>query len=80
MTIPIKWIGSVHKRSGRQGFRPEAVVIHMMGGTLAGTDSWFNNPHAGASSHFGVGKSGQIHQYVGESDTAFHAGHTLKPT
>ena len=44
MALNIKWIGSPNKRKGRNGFRPEAVVIHIMEGTLKGTDSWFKNP------------------------------------
>lgn len=44
MALNIKWIGSPHKTKGRSGFRPEAVVVHIMEGTLAGTDSWFKKP------------------------------------
>jgi N-acetylmuramoyl-L-alanine amidase len=80
MTLPIKWVGSIHKNSGRKGFRPEAVVVHIMEGTLAGTDSWFNDPRSKVSTHYGIGRNGQIHQYVGESDTAFHVGRRSNPT
>src|SRR4051812_28530968 len=59
---------------GRAGFRPEAIVIHVMDGTLAGTDSWFNDPRSRVSAHYGVGKAGQVHQYVKEIDAAHHAG------
>ena len=31
------------------------------------------------SAHYGIGRSGEIHQYVGEADTAFHAGRVWKP-
>ncbi len=80
MALPIKWMGSIHKRKGRGGFRPEAIVIHIMEGSLGGTDSWFNDPKASVSAHYGIGKNGAIHQYVLETDTAFHAGRRSTPT
>jgi N-acetylmuramoyl-L-alanine amidase len=66
---------------GRPGqFQPEAVVIHIMDGTLSGTDSWFNDTRAKVSAHYGIGKAGQVHQYVKEADTAFHAGTVDRPS
>jgi hypothetical protein len=47
------------------------VVIHIMAGTLAGTDSWFRNPKAQASSHFGTGKTGALYQWVDTKDRAW---------
>jgi N-acetylmuramoyl-L-alanine amidase len=70
--------GNFHK--GRRGFRPEAIVIHIMDGTLAGTDAWFKNPRSSVSAHYGVGKHGEIHQYVAETDSAFHAGTVDHPS
>jgi N-acetylmuramoyl-L-alanine amidase len=78
--LATKWIGCLHKRAGRAGYRPEAVVVHIMEGTLAGTDSWFNSPQSKVSTHYGIGRNGEIHQYVGESDTAFHVGRRSNPT
>jgi len=77
------WIGCARGnfRIGRAGgFQPEAIVIHIMDGTLLGTDAWFNNPVAQVSAHYGVGKDGDIHQYVEEKDTAFHAGKVERPS
>ncbi|NGZ60003.1 MAG: hypothetical protein CV081_05815 [Nitrospira sp. LK265] len=51
-----------------------------MEGTLKGTDAWFSNEESEVSAHYGVGKEGQIHQYVGESDQAWHAGRIVSPT
>lgn len=51
-----------------------------MAGTLRGTDAWFNNKKAGASAHYGIGKKGEVHQYVDDKDTAWHAGVVNKPT
>ena len=73
------WKGAVNYAAGRRGWTPEAIVIHVMDGSLSGTDSWFNNPASGVSAHYGVGKDGVIHQYVQENDTAFHAGTIVNP-
>ncbi len=53
---------------------PDVIVIHLMDGTESGTDAWFANPAAQVSAHYGVAKTGAIHQYVKEEDTAYHAG------
>ncbi|HEX8261398.1 MAG TPA: N-acetylmuramoyl-L-alanine amidase [Allosphingosinicella sp.] len=77
-----QWKGA-HPRNfsrGRSGHRPEAIVIHIMDGTLVGTDSWFNDPVSRVSAHYGVGKTGIVHQYVRETDSAFHAGTIVAPT
>lgn len=50
------------------------VVIHLMDGTLGGTTSWFMNPRSDVSAHFGIGKDGELVQYVNLGDTAWHAG------
>ena len=39
-----------------------------------GTDSWFRNPAAQVSAHYGVSLSGAIHQYVDLSNTAWGNG------
>ena len=79
MTLPVTWVGTPNRHKGREGFRPEAVVVHIMEGTLASTDSWFGTTESRVSAHYGVARDGSIHQYVGESDTAFHAGRVWKP-
>lgn len=61
-------------RQGRQGFRPKAIVIHIIVGSQKSADNSFLNPAHGTSAHFSVGKNGAIHQYVDTEDTAFHAG------
>ncbi|WP_330478673.1 N-acetylmuramoyl-L-alanine amidase [Streptomyces platensis] len=47
------------------------VVVHIMVGTLPGSDSWFRNPKAQASSHFGTGKTGALYQWVDTKDRAW---------
>lgn len=64
---------------GRKGYRPEAVVIHIVDGTLIGTDSWFANTTSQVSAHYGIGKNGEVHQYVQENDAAWHAGRVDAP-
>ncbi len=65
---------------GRNGNKPEIIFIHIMDGTLTGTDSWFANPASKASSHYGVGFSGEVHQYVKEEDGAWTQGLVDNPT
>lgn len=65
---------------GRGAFKPEIIVIHIMDGTLVGTDSWFASTVSKVSAHYGIGKSGEVHQYVKETDTAWHAGRVSNPT
>ena len=80
-----QWIGSPYfgyprGTHGRSGHEVIAIVNHIMAGSLAGTDQWFqNNPNA-VSAHFGVGRRGEVHQYVGIGDTARHAGRINKPS
>lgn len=81
--MSIIWKGAYagNFRVGRpNGLRPEAIVIHIMDGTLDGTGSWFNDPIANVSAHYGVGKGGAVHQYVKEADTAQHAGIVDRPS
>ncbi len=65
---------------GRRGYQPEAIVIHIMEGTLPGTDNWFGNTQSKVSAHYGIGLDGAVHRYVQEKDTAWHAGRIDKPS
>lgn len=72
----------IHKdnwQAGRDGYKVRGVVIHIMQGTLIGTDSWFNTAGSYVSSHDGIGKNGDLHEYVGFNDTAYHAGRVNQP-
>src|SRR5699024_10595918 len=40
-------------------------------GTLEGSQAWFNNQTAQASSHFGTGKDGELRQWVDTADRAW---------
>ena len=77
------WIGcpGSNFRKGRPlGFRPEAVVIHIMDGSFSAGESVFLSEGTQKSAHYGISKEGVIRQYVDENDTAFHAGVVVNPT
>jgi hypothetical protein len=79
----IKFIGCPESnfRRGRPfGLRPEAIVIHIMDGSFAAGESVFRNPKTQKSAHYGISHEGEIHQYVDEKNTAFHAGIVVNPT
>lgn len=55
------------------GNRPRLLIVHIMQGTLEGTNNWFRNPASKVSAHFGVGRLGQVVQWVSTRDIAWHA-------
>lgn len=68
-------------RAGRPaGFKVEAIVIHIGVGSLRSIDSQFNDPNSSVSAHYCVSKTGEVHQYVTEVNTAFHAGIVDRPS
>jgi N-acetylmuramoyl-L-alanine amidase CwlA len=69
----VKWIGSPNYTEGREGNGVDHIVIHWMDGDLASADSVFQNTNRQTSAHYGI-EDGTVHQYVKESDTAWHAG------
>lgn len=75
----IKQIPSPNFTKGRKA-PISMVVIHIMAGSLIGTDNWFSQKVSKASSHYGVGFKGDVHQYVSEQDTAWHSGVVRSPT
>jgi hypothetical protein len=62
------------------GMRPEAIVLHRTGGTAEEIRVRFLDPTTAISAHYVVAKDGGVTQYVGEQDTAFHAGVVINPT
>ena len=72
--MTIKWIGA-HANNfekGRRGKTVNKIILHWIVGTLGSADATFNKADRLASAHYGIG-DGDIHQYVQESDTAYHA-------
>jgi N-acetyl-anhydromuramyl-L-alanine amidase AmpD len=78
-----QWIGCAQSnfRIGRPaGFKPGIIVLHAADGDLANADRRFNKSGALQSMHYAIGNNGEIHHYVQEADTAFHAGLVVNPT
>jgi hypothetical protein len=78
-----QWIGCAPQnfRKGRPaGSPPAAVVLHVLGGPVEEIDKKFADPASALSAHYAVARDGRVHQYVEESDTAFHAGVVVSPT
>jgi N-acetylmuramoyl-L-alanine amidase len=70
-------------RKGRPShLRIEAVVIHLIDGSQASADETFRSAllDLKRSAHYSVSRTGEIHQYVDEQDTAFHCGILHQPT
>ncbi|HVW98663.1 MAG TPA: peptidoglycan recognition family protein [Mucilaginibacter sp.] len=78
--MEIVQVKSPNYTSGRAGYKPIAIVIHIMEGSLKGTDSWFKSTSSQVSAHYGIGVNGEVHQYVQETDSAWHAGRVSSPT
>ena len=63
------------RRGRRRGSTVDRIVIHITasGPNIDGTVSWFRNPDAKVSSHYIVGRDGEVVQMVRNADTAYHA-------
>lgn len=60
----------------------DTLVIHIIDGSLAACDATFldNTLEVPRSAHYAIARNGDVHQYVDERDTAFHAGKIVEPT
>lgn len=70
-------------RKGRPAhFEVEAIVIHVIDGDQSAADATFTDDTLTErrSAHYSISQRGDIHQYVAEEDTAYHAGIVHKPT
>ena len=66
------WDGPIPNETPRAMRRPIlGLVLHIEQGSEAGTDSWFHNPKAQASAHFGNPKQGRLDQWVDTNDKAW---------
>jgi N-acetyl-anhydromuramyl-L-alanine amidase AmpD len=65
------------------GYRIEGIVIHIMQGTLKGTDGWFGGENIASgvysSTQEGIGKNGEVHVYLEPSEMAYHVGRVNAP-
>jgi hypothetical protein len=78
-----KWVGcppSNFRRGRAFSLRPEAIVVHIIDGSFAAGEAVFLDATTQKSAHYAVSRAGEVHQYVDESDTAFHAGILVNPT
>ena len=85
MPLGIKKIGCApaNFREGRPShLQIEAVVIHIIDGSQFSADATFLNPtlELKRSAHYSISRTGEIHQYIDEQDTAFHCGIVDRPT
>ncbi|MDT3427684.1 N-acetyl-anhydromuramyl-L-alanine amidase AmpD [Paenibacillus forsythiae] len=63
--------------SSRDGHVPIAIVDHISGGTMGSMDNWFTSSgNKVSSAHYGVSRSGDIHQYVDIQKMAWANGIT----
>ena len=74
----------IQKLSPNQGSRDgnpiKYICIHIMDGTLTGTDAHFADPYSQVSANYGVGLNGEIHQYVSDDKMAWANGGVKNPT
>lgn len=80
MPLTIERAPTPNFAKGRQGYKPEAFVIHVTEGKAEGTLSWFASSKSGVSAHYLVLKDGGIVQFVDDADTAWHAGRVDQPS
>ena len=71
MAYIYKYIPSPNYRKGRSA-KITTVVIHWIVGNLASADRTFGSRSSGVSAHYGI-EDNQVHQYVDEDNTAWHA-------
>lgn len=77
--IQIKQMKSPHHCS-RYGQKPCLIVWHIAEGTYNGTISWETNKDSKVSSHFVLGKNGEVAQLVPLNMAAWTQGKVDKPT
>ena len=71
MALNIKQVPSPNHYNGRNGHRVTHITLHIMVGRLSGTDAVFQRPSSQASAHYGIGGTGEIHQYVSEANGSY---------
>lgn len=77
-----QWLGcaAANFRQGRPlGMKADLIVLHTFEGSPADAASRFNREVRQESFHYLVSEQGGVYQFVGESDTAYHAGLVVNP-
>ena len=75
----IKQYNTTNKQS-RSGYVPKFICWHIADGTLNGTLAWEQNPQSQVSSHFILGKNGEVYQMVPLNMAAWTQGGIRNPT
>lgn len=75
----MNFVSSPNFKKGRDGYLPQAIVLHMTQGSSRSTISWFLNPISEVSAHYLITEDGEIIQFVKEEDTSWHAGVVKNP-
>lgn len=71
----IRWASRRASKSSSRKYTPiDTIVLHVMQGTLAGTEATFANSDAHASAHLGISKTGLVEQFLPFDVMAWHAG------
>lgn len=60
--------------SSRQGYKPEAIVIHIGEGNNPGLINWIISPKSKVSYHYVIDVNGLIFKCVDDREAAWHAG------
>ncbi len=68
------------KQSSRGGHKPCLIVWHIAEGTYHGTIGWGKNPQGDTSSHFVLGKNGEVTQLIPLDKAAWTQGVVKNPT
>lgn len=71
---------STPNKSSRGSYKPCLIVWHIAEGSYNGTISWEKNPASQTSSHFVLGKNGEITQLVPLNMAAWTQGVVKNPT
>jgi len=67
---------------GRNGYKPELIVVHCTDGSAPGDINWLRgiDPRSQVSSNYYIAPLGVVHQLVDDANGAWHAGRILNPT
>lgn len=71
---------STANKSSRESYKPLYIVWHIAEGTYNGTVAWEQNPQSQTSSHFVLGKGGEVTQLVPLDMAAWTQGVVKSPT
>lgn len=71
---------STSNKSSRNGYIPKFICWHIADGTYNGTIGWEQNPASQVSSHFVLGKNGEVAQLVPIDMAAWTQGGVKNPT